>query len=560
MKLLTLSSLNKVFKNKEPNFSEFTEYSALKNENFCFQIAFKAEAKEETEINLSVFSPISDCISLYLVKNIPAGKNGEERSDSFHYDLNLKEFPDLLMPIDGKFKVKKGEWHSVWVEVAPEEKKAGKKDIKVSFETAAGSFEKKFTLTILDDKLATHVSYKNPEGKIINVDHATMGNKAIAFVGTIGVQLGWLASQSDMLSEDWKIVENYIRNAVKHGVNMLLTPIFTPPLDTQVGGERPTVQLVGVTKKKGKYTFDFDNFERYVKLCLDCGVEAFEISHMFTQWGAAAAPKIMATVNGKEKRIFGWETTASGKAYTEFLEAFAKEFKKEVNKLGIKKRCWVHVSDEPNSEQLKTYKKAADIVRRLFPDFNSFDALSDIEFYRNGLIKTPVCAEDEADIFRKEVKNFWTYYCCTQISDFLPNRMFAQPSQRSRVLGVLLYKYDAQGFLQWGHNFWYSQYSKHPIDPFKVTDAGNAFPSGDAFVVYPGKDGQPLNSLRHKVILDAFQDLRALRLLESKTSRKYVLNLIEKGLDVPLSFRTYPHESQWLLNLREEINNEINKA
>lgn len=56
-------------------------------------------------------------------------------------------------------------------------------------------------------ELATNVSYKNPEGEIINVDHATMGNKAIAFVGTSGVQLGWLASQSDMLSDDWKIVE-----------------------------------------------------------------------------------------------------------------------------------------------------------------------------------------------------------------------------------------------------------------------------------------------------------------------------------------------------------------
>ena len=35
-----------------------------------------------------------------------------------------------------------------------------------------------------------------------------MGNKAIAFHGTSGVQLGWLASQSDMLSEDWTFVED----------------------------------------------------------------------------------------------------------------------------------------------------------------------------------------------------------------------------------------------------------------------------------------------------------------------------------------------------------------
>lgn len=56
-------------------------------------------------------------------------------------------------------------------------------------------------------ELATNVSYKNPDGLIINVNHNAMGNKAIAFVGTSGVQLGWLASQSDMLSEDWKVVE-----------------------------------------------------------------------------------------------------------------------------------------------------------------------------------------------------------------------------------------------------------------------------------------------------------------------------------------------------------------
>ena len=55
-------------------------------------------------------------------------------------------------------------------------------------------------------ELATNVSYKNAQGEIINVNHDSMGNKAIAFAGTSGVQLGWLASQSDMLSEDWVIV------------------------------------------------------------------------------------------------------------------------------------------------------------------------------------------------------------------------------------------------------------------------------------------------------------------------------------------------------------------
>lgn len=56
-------------------------------------------------------------------------------------------------------------------------------------------------------ELASNISYKNPSEEIINAEHDAIGNKAIAFVGTSGVQLGWLASQADMLAEDWRIVE-----------------------------------------------------------------------------------------------------------------------------------------------------------------------------------------------------------------------------------------------------------------------------------------------------------------------------------------------------------------
>lgn len=56
-------------------------------------------------------------------------------------------------------------------------------------------------------ELACCISYVNSEQLIVNVDHKNIGNKALAFVGTSGVQMGWLASQADMLAEDWYIVE-----------------------------------------------------------------------------------------------------------------------------------------------------------------------------------------------------------------------------------------------------------------------------------------------------------------------------------------------------------------
>ena len=56
-------------------------------------------------------------------------------------------------------------------------------------------------------KLATCISYTDPNGHVVNAEHQAIGNQALAFVGTSGVQLGWLASQADMLADDWMVVE-----------------------------------------------------------------------------------------------------------------------------------------------------------------------------------------------------------------------------------------------------------------------------------------------------------------------------------------------------------------
>ena len=56
-------------------------------------------------------------------------------------------------------------------------------------------------------EFACGISYIMPEGEVINVEHNDIGNKAIAFIGTSGIQMGWLASQSDMLADDWIFVE-----------------------------------------------------------------------------------------------------------------------------------------------------------------------------------------------------------------------------------------------------------------------------------------------------------------------------------------------------------------
>lgn len=54
-------------------------------------------------------------------------------------------------------------------------------------------------------ELGTAISYVDTAGYRIKTHHHTMGSKAIVFVGTQGQQVGWLASQADMLSDDWMV-------------------------------------------------------------------------------------------------------------------------------------------------------------------------------------------------------------------------------------------------------------------------------------------------------------------------------------------------------------------
>ena len=128
------------------------------------------------------------------------------------------------------------------------------------------------------------------------------------------------------------------------------------------------------------------------------------------------------------------------------------------------------------------------------------------------------------------------------------------PSARNRIMGVLLYLYDIKGFLHWGFDFYYWQFSRHPADPFRVTHTGYAFPSGDPYLVYPGEDGQPLSSIRAEVQDEALLDLRALRLLERLAGRSAVEALIQETAgDRSVTFESFPRDAGFLLALREKV-------
>lgn len=363
--------------------------------------------------------------------------------------------------------------------------------------------------------------------------------------------------------EYWLAVENFVKTAVDEcAVNMLLTPVFTPPLDTEIGGERPTVQLVDIQQKGECFVFSFEKLRRWLSICQKTGIIYLEISHFFTQWGAKHLPKVIVRdEQGNETKMFGWRSDARDKRYKVLLSLLVPEMEKVCAEYGYTKdKIYYHISDEPSLSNLENYKAALSQVENTLCERNVIDALSNLEFYHLGLVKEPVCANDHIHPFLDaKVRDLWVYYCCAQ-SKQVPNRFFSMPSYRNRIMGVLMYFYHIKGFLHWGYNFYYSQYSKSKINPFYQTHANYAFPSGDAFLVYPGENFNALSSIRAEVLYDAFLDVRALQTLEQKKGRSFVEALIQKQLgENSLSFSSYPQNADFLLRLREATIQELEK-
>lgn len=55
--------------------------------------------------------------------------------------------------------------------------------------------------------IAVGISYIDLDDTVRNSEHKDMGSRAIVFNGTSGTQVGWLASQADMLAEDWYVID-----------------------------------------------------------------------------------------------------------------------------------------------------------------------------------------------------------------------------------------------------------------------------------------------------------------------------------------------------------------
>ncbi len=548
IEIKSLSSLEKCFLDDElSEKNERTEFTVFRNQPLVYQIGMtrRGTAPYKTRFDVRLSGELANYADVRRVVCLPSQYPCNETTCDQNYLRRTPGlFPDLLRPLhyNNQITLPCNTLQTLWVEAQlPADLPAGSYSLTLSLQAPANGeccAEKTVTVHLLGAEL--------PPQRLIHTE--------------------WF--YTDCLAEyyhtrafsekHWQIIESFLRTAVKNGINMILTPIFTPELDTEIGGERMTTQLIGIKViGKNRYAFDFSNVERWIDLCLSVGIQYFEIPHFFTQWGAQHAPKFVATVNGKKKRIFGWETDALGEEYKAFLSQMIPALISVLEQKGVAKNTFFHISDEPHLAHIEHYLACKNIIEPLVGDLPIIDALSNFEFYERGILKKPVSHVQHIVPFLDcHVEGLWAYYCGDS-GENGSGRMLAMPLSRTRILGVQLWLYNIEGFLHWGYNFYHNDRSHEVIDPYLYTDGEFFVPSGDTCLVYPGDNGEAYESMRLNAMREAMEDMRLLDLAASLIGRDRVVSILDELAGGRITLVSYPTDSDFLLDLRDRLLSEI---
>lgn len=563
-----VSSQEKIFQDFHTE-KEYTKGSALKNEPFSFCLSYRLADKTDY-VPLSISAECDGLpISIYKIGYVPIVHGQSAIADVGSEERGSGMYPDMLLPrkatptiiatgctdgripffeedekniVNATFDTTQGIWFVVNEDCREIEAKSYDIVIKAkSMNTNEVLAEKTFTLEIIDALLPeTDVKYTN-----------WFHYDCLADVYNI-----------EIFSEEYfEILEDYLKHAATNGMNMLLIPAFTPALDTYVGAERKTAQLVKIMVNNGEYSFDLSLLERFMLLADKCGIKYFEHTHLFSQWGAGHCPNIYANVDGEYKRIFGWETDSAAGEYRRFLEAYIPKYLDLAKKLGFSERLFFHISDEPTADVEESYGKAVETVKGLFDDYMSGDALSQYEFCEKGFVKTPIVSVSRVEEFFEKTKDLWIYYTGGYYEgsglNTCMNRVITSKPPRTRVLGLQMFRYKANGFLHWAYNYYYDRMSKGVFDP-KSDPCGYKQLPGASFLIYPATDRKAISSLREKYMREGLSDYRALKLLESYIGYEDVMEIANNYFGQDVDIHTIPSANQ-MIEFRALINNELKK-
>lgn len=288
------------------------------------------------------------------------------------------------------------------------------------------------------------------------------------------------------------------------------------------------LDLTAFTFENNRWSFDFSNFNKLVKLFVEEGVIGrLEGGHLGSRvdGGWTSQFGLFVPVPGNKTtslKVMTIDDPETKRFYTAFMPALMENIKSQ----GWKDIYIQHIADEPIEENVSSYKAISKFVRSISPDLKIIEACHSNKLDNEVNIWVPQLnfLSDSIDFYKKRQAKgdeVW-FYTCLYPQGKYPNRFIDQQLIQMRMLHWINFKYGITGYLHWGYNYWRNSASdstdwKSPYGETSVVNgnAGQILPGGDSWIVYPGeKTLYP--SIRLEAMRDGIVDYELLKMFKER--------------------------------------------
>lgn len=451
-------------------------------------------------------------------------------------------FPDPLMEYNCA-AVKADISQPVWVTV------------KIPTKTQAGIYHANITLSI-KTKSEKKTVIKPVEIKVFNVQ---IDKSRLWVTNWFSVQDTRADSHLELAHENesegyYKLLRKYAADMAAHRQNIALIPVF---------------HLTNFNiDDAGELKADFTRFDKWVDIFIEEGVigkiEGAHLGYAPEGFDKPFEYMIRTIVDGNVVyKLAKPQDPDCQKFYSVFMPALVEH---------LKEKGWLdiyiqHIADEPTKKNKKTYIPIAKIIREYAPQLKIAEACytEDLVGYIDVWCPKLPNFDKYFDFYSKRTKmneEVW-FYTSVSSQDEYANRFIEMHLIKTRLIHWINFKFGATGFLHWGYNHWthmgnkQSPYIhtvvKHP-PPYKY------LPAGDAWIIYPGKDG-PVDSIRFEAMRDGIADYELLKMLEEKAPEaakeladRLIMDFDKYNIDIKI-FRQTRRELLELLEKYSAITN-----
>jgi hypothetical protein len=309
------------------------------------------------------------------------------------------------------------------------------------------------------------------------------------------------------------------------GQKYITTSIIHHPWNAQTYDPYATM-VEWIKNKDGSWRFDYTDFDKYVQLCMECGISKYISCYSMICFRTNAF-RYYDAASGSYKYVHAEPGT---KEYQTFWKPFLIDFTTHLKQKGWLEKTLIAMDERPFelmkgiltfihsvSPELKIALALEDWDEKLSPEIYSFSVSL-------GRYTHPEIVQK-----RKELGFVSTFYpCCVEER---PNTYPHSAPAESAWMGWMVAADGFSGFLRWAYNSW----NENPLFDARYVQ----WNAGECFLVYPGAR----SSIRFERLREGIQDYEKIKIVKEKLGANTNSESKEKLTELQRLLDTFSYEN-----------------